>query len=285
MKTMSAVVDESLFLERHGRGAVGRLRRAGDAARRDRPLRRDVVHGGAADARDRHPHGARRRAQLGAVAGAEGGGADGRRRRRRRPAAGDRAQPRRPVAVFDCPRTIRSRSPAPPRSSRRRARSPAISRRGAPRRVDPMLALPDGRSRVSAFYDRSRCDRDRRRAAASAAISAAASPRPAPTSRFSRAARTSRRCARAASASTARRATSICRTSTPSAIRPRSARSTSCLFAVKLYDTEQALALLPPLSDRTPPCSASERRRQRRRGDAAQSDAITRPAAPATCRR
>ena len=45
--------------------AVGLLRRARAAARRARPLRRDVVHRRAAPQRDRHPHGARRRAGQG----------------------------------------------------------------------------------------------------------------------------------------------------------------------------------------------------------------------------
>ena len=42
------------------RRPVGGVRDAGDAARRHRPLRRDGLHGDAAVARDRHPHGARR---------------------------------------------------------------------------------------------------------------------------------------------------------------------------------------------------------------------------------
>ena len=40
--------------------ALERLRMPGDAAGGDRAVRRDGVHGGAADARDRHPHGAGR---------------------------------------------------------------------------------------------------------------------------------------------------------------------------------------------------------------------------------
>ena len=48
-----------------GRHAVRLLRRAGAAARRARPLRRDVVHRHAAAQRDRHPHGARRGAAQG----------------------------------------------------------------------------------------------------------------------------------------------------------------------------------------------------------------------------
>ena len=114
----------------HGGGAVGGVRRAGDAARRDRPLRRDVVHRRAADARDRHPHGAGRRAQLGDVAGAEGGRADGRHRRRRRPAAGDRAQPRRAVAAV---RSVGARSGG----ARRRRRAARASSRSRPATSPP----------------------------------------------------------------------------------------------------------------------------------------------------
>ncbi len=44
----------------HDQHAVGRLRRAGDAARRGRTLRRARLHRRAADARDRSAHGARR---------------------------------------------------------------------------------------------------------------------------------------------------------------------------------------------------------------------------------
>ena len=134
MKTMTAVVDESLFLERMVAALSVAFGGAGDAARRDRPLRRDVVHGRAADARDRHPHGARRRAQLGDVAGAERGRADGRHRRRRRPAAGDRAQPRRAVAAV---RSVGARSGRARRRrgapGARRARRRLPARRAAPR--------------------------------------------------------------------------------------------------------------------------------------------------------
>ena len=218
-----------------GGGAVGGVRRAGDAAGGDRPLRRDVLHRRAPDARDRDPHGARRRAQLGDVARAEGGGADGRHRRRGRPAARRRAQPRRAVAAV---RSVGARSGR----ARRRRRAARASSRSPPATSPP--AAPRASIRCS------RCDTSKQRstqkpqntqnqtflscgfrefcvdrrnaaiprcgsrssvAAASAGISADGWPRPAPTSRFSRAARTSRRCARAACASTARRATSTSR--------------------------------------------------------------------------
>ena len=53
--------DRSVAAERPAdRDAVDRVRRARDAARGDRPLRRDGVHGRAAHARNRRAHGARR---------------------------------------------------------------------------------------------------------------------------------------------------------------------------------------------------------------------------------
>ena len=57
----------------HAGAAVGVVRAAGDGARRDRSLRRDVLHRVAPHARDRHSHRARRRARDGAVAGAARG--------------------------------------------------------------------------------------------------------------------------------------------------------------------------------------------------------------------
>ena len=68
-----------------------------------------------------------------------------------------------------------------------------------------------------------------------------------PRSAFSRGARTSKPSARAASASTVHWATCTCRGSTrptiPSSIGPVDV----VFFTVKLYDTDSALALLPPL--------------------------------------
>ena len=105
--------------------------------------------------------------------------------------------------------------------------------------------------------------------AESGAISAGGSPRPALTSRFSRAARTSRRCARAACASPARRATCTCPASRRRAIPPRSVPADVVFFAVKLYDTESALAMLPPLvGPEHPRHRVPERRRDGRVADA-----------------
>ena len=79
--------DRSVAAERSpDRDAVDRVRRAGDAARGDRALRRDGVHGRAAHARDRRAHGARRRAGRRRLAG-DARGADAR-RQRHRPRAG-----------------------------------------------------------------------------------------------------------------------------------------------------------------------------------------------------
>ncbi len=58
---------------------------AGDAAGGRRPLRRARVHGGAAHARDRPAHGARRRRRRGALDGAAPGRVDDADRRRHRP--------------------------------------------------------------------------------------------------------------------------------------------------------------------------------------------------------
>ena len=65
--------------------ASRRLRGPGAAAGRDRHLRRALLHGRRAPARDRHPHGARRRAGRGTGAGPEAGTDAGRHRRRRGP--------------------------------------------------------------------------------------------------------------------------------------------------------------------------------------------------------
>ena len=62
MTTMAATVDNSLAVERMLALLSTLFGAAGDAAGRHRTLRRDELHGGAADARDRHPHRARRRA-------------------------------------------------------------------------------------------------------------------------------------------------------------------------------------------------------------------------------
>ncbi len=72
----------------HGRGAFRDVRRAGDDAGGDWALRRDVLCGGAAHARDRNPHGARRRARQGDVARVERGGGAGGDWRRGRPRGG-----------------------------------------------------------------------------------------------------------------------------------------------------------------------------------------------------
>jgi predicted permease len=124
-----------------GGRVVGGVRRARDAPGGDWPLRCDGVLGAAPHARDRHPHGARRRARIRAVAGAEGSDADGRRRRRDRPAARVRPQPLRAVAA------VRALGQRPDRAPRRRrdprprraARGLSAARRAT--RVDPMLAL------------------------------------------------------------------------------------------------------------------------------------------------
>src|ERR1700730_12883888 len=106
MKTMTQTMDDSLFIQRMVAAfAVG-----------ERPLWRDVVLGRTAHARDRHPHGARRRACVGAVARAARRDNDGDRRRRDRAADCVRAQPRRAVSVV---RALGARSDRARRVGRR----------------------------------------------------------------------------------------------------------------------------------------------------------------------
>ena len=83
----------------HHQHAVAGVRAAGDGAGGDRPLRRARLHRGAAHARVRTAHGARRRRRRGARHGDEAGGADGDRRRRDRHGDRDRRRPPRQVAA------------------------------------------------------------------------------------------------------------------------------------------------------------------------------------------
>ena len=61
LRDMNGVFEESITPAAPARAAARRLRRPRAAARRDRHLRRAVVHGRRTPPRDRHPHGARRR--------------------------------------------------------------------------------------------------------------------------------------------------------------------------------------------------------------------------------
>ena len=65
LKTMTTVVDESLFTDRIVAGLSAGLRPARDAAGGGRPLRRDELRGRAAHARDRRARRARRRPRAG----------------------------------------------------------------------------------------------------------------------------------------------------------------------------------------------------------------------------
>ena len=64
-RTMQSQVRDSLLRERLMATLSGFFGAPGGADRDDRPLRRDVVHGGAPPQRNRHPHGARRRSARG----------------------------------------------------------------------------------------------------------------------------------------------------------------------------------------------------------------------------
>ena len=68
LRTMQAQIDANMANERLLSLLTGRVRRPRDAARGHRPLRRAGVQRGAAHARDRHPHGARRQRAAGARA-------------------------------------------------------------------------------------------------------------------------------------------------------------------------------------------------------------------------
>ncbi len=74
IKTMDAADQGERVGGSHHQHAVARLRAAGDGAGGDRPLRRARLHGGAAHARVRPAHGARRRRRHGARHGDEAGG-------------------------------------------------------------------------------------------------------------------------------------------------------------------------------------------------------------------
>ena len=69
VRTMDQQIDASLVRERLLATLVGRICIAGARALRDRPLRRDVVHGDPPLARNRHSDGAGRRARPGARPG------------------------------------------------------------------------------------------------------------------------------------------------------------------------------------------------------------------------
>ena len=106
------------------------VRRVGAAAGADRHLRRDRVRGGAADARDRRPHGARRAAAPGRADGGAAGDGDrvDRHRAGDRGGAGAHPRARQPALRGDADRSgdvrrrRRSRSPPPrwPRAAGRR---------------------------------------------------------------------------------------------------------------------------------------------------------------------
>ena len=100
----------------HDEHDVGGLRRAGDAARGDRSLRRARLHRGAADARDRPAHGARRRSRQRPRDGAEAGRLDDADWRRHRPRRRDRAWPRGQVAPLRDGRATIRRCSSPRRS-------------------------------------------------------------------------------------------------------------------------------------------------------------------------
>ena len=76
VRTMPQQVTENVFLDLFHQRAVGGVRRARDAARGDRPVRRARVHRRPADAGDRSAHGARRRAGPRPPHGAATGGPD-----------------------------------------------------------------------------------------------------------------------------------------------------------------------------------------------------------------
>ena len=83
IKTMETQIRENVVAGPHHQHAVAGVCGAGDRAGGDRPLRRAGLHGGAAHARVRPAHGARRRRRRGARHGDEAGRRDGDRRRRR----------------------------------------------------------------------------------------------------------------------------------------------------------------------------------------------------------
>ena len=99
-KTMPQQVRDNVFLDRFISMLSAGVRRAGDAAGGGRPLRRARLHRGAADARDRPAHGARRGAGARARHGAAAGRADDAGRRRDRPGRGDRRRPAAPSRML-----------------------------------------------------------------------------------------------------------------------------------------------------------------------------------------
>ena len=143
LRTMPQQVRENVFLDRFDQHAVGGVRRAGDAARGGRALRRARLHGGAAHARDRPAHGARRRRRRACAAMVlrQVGRDDARRRRdraRRRPSASaGRAQ----SLLFE----LQGYDPVVLAGVGRGARARRARRRLHPRAprvaVDPMRAL------------------------------------------------------------------------------------------------------------------------------------------------